>query len=294
MGRQVASIYTGSNISLTIGETLVGNAFGISYDLSQNKRPIYGYNSTLFDAISTGQVIVIGQLYLTYQHANYLSKIMRDYYNFPNRSTDYKKDQVNGVIDRNAFIRNDENAQADAENTIREIVTGTTIGGAARQDKNYDELLNDLFNSPSKLQDYRSAFSPRENQLNGIDLSKSNGKFGYASGSVTDPRNIQLFGDLGSQDSLYKRPDQFSNNSSAAVWPGIDIVITYGDPKFNNEQTGILDYSNSFSTVLKSVHFIGESQQVMADDQPVMEVYKFIARDKYTLIKPEVAEESKK
>ena len=294
MGRQVASIYTGSNISLTIGETLVGNAFGISYDLSQNKRPIYGYNSTLFDAISTGQVIVIGQLYLTYQHANYLSKIMRDYYNFPNRSTDYKKDQVNGVIDRNAFIRNDENAQADAENTIREIVTGTTIGGAARQDKNYDELLNDLFNSPSKLQDYRSAFSPRENQLNGIDLSKSNGKFGYASGSVTDPRNIQLFGDLGSRDSLYKRPDQFSNNSSAAVWPGIDIVITYGDPKFNNEQTGILDYSNSFSTVLKSVHFIGESQQVMADDQPVMEVYKFIARDKYTLIKPEVAEESKK
>lgn len=293
MGRQVASIYTGSNISLTVGETLIGNAFGISYDLSQNKRPIYGYNSMLFDAISTGQVIVIGQLYLTYQHANYLSKIMRDYYNFPNRTTDYKKDRVTGVIDRNAFIQSDEAAQADAENTIREIVTGTTVGGAARQDKSYDELLNDLFNSPSKLQDYRSAFSPRENQLNGIDLTKSNGKFGYASGSVTDPRNIQYFADLGAEDSLYKRPDQFSNNSSAALWPGIDIVITYGDPKFNNEQTGILDYSNSFSTVLKSVHFIGESQQVMADDQPVMEVYKFIARDKYTLIKPDIKEEKK-
>jgi hypothetical protein len=291
MGRQVASIYTGSNISLTIGETLIGNAFGISYDLSQNKRPIYGYNSMLFDAISTGQVIVIGQLYLTYQHANYLSKIMRDYYNFPNLITNYKKDRVTGVIDRNAFIQSDETGQVDAENTIREIVTGTTVGGAARQDKNYDELLNDLFNSPSKLQDYRSAFSPRENQLNGIDLTKSNGKFGYAPGSVTDPRNIQHFVDLGAEDSLYKRPDQFSNNSSAATWPGIDIVITYGDPKFNNEQTGILDYSNSFSTVLKSVHFIGESQQVMADDQPVMEVYKFIARDKYTLIRPDIKEE---
>jgi hypothetical protein len=291
MGRQVASIYTGSNISLTIGETLIGNAFGISYDLSQNKRPIYGYNSMLFDAISTGQVIVIGQLYLTYQHANYLSKIMRDYHNFPNGSVEYKKDRVNGVIDRNAFIQNDESSAQAAEEAIREIVTGTTVGGAARQDKNYDQLLNDLFNSPSKLQDYRSAFSPRENQLNGIDLSKSNGKFGYASGSVTDPRNIQLAGDLGAPDSVYKRPDQFSNNSSAATWPAIDIVITYGDPKFNNEQTGILDYSNSFSTVLKSVHFIGESQQIMADDQPVMEVYKFIARDKHTLIKPDIAQE---
>jgi hypothetical protein len=288
MSRQVASIYTGSNISLTIGESLIGNAFGISYELSQNKRPIYGYNSMVFDAIATGQVIVIGQLYLTYQHANYLSKIIRDYHNYPsNLSAEYKKDVISRPIGRNAFTQNDEEAPGAAAEAIRTIMSNATYGSGARQEDNYDQLLNDLFNNPSALKDYRSAFSPSERQLNGVSIDTANGSFQYGPSTQVDPRNLQTSIDLKDKNSIYKRPDQFSNNSSAATWPGLDIVITYGDPKLNGKQTGILDYSNSFSTILKGVHFIGESHQVMADDQPVMEVYKFIARDKFTLIKPE-------
>ena len=80
MAREVATAYTGANVSLTIGSTLITNAFGISYEVTQNKRPIYGYNSMHYNAIAKGQVLVLGQLYINFQHPSYLSKVLNQYY----------------------------------------------------------------------------------------------------------------------------------------------------------------------------------------------------------------------
>jgi hypothetical protein len=102
-------------------------------------------------------------------------------------------------------------------------------------------------------------------------------------------------GERGTPTSRYSRPDQFTDNAVISTKTNssrepINIVISYGDPGYNpgttqdfiegDFQSSILAYNPTVNVILKDIHFIGESQQVMADDQPVMEVYKFMARSK--------------
>lgn len=243
MAREVSTIYTGANVSITIGDNLITNAFGISYELSQNKRPVYGYNSTHFDAMASGQVIILGQIYFNYQHPNYLSSVLSDYFANNNK----------GAISRLA----DYNHRAEY----------TKRNAYLRQERNLDDVLNSIF-----ADDYTKAIF--EGTLENKQIKDEK-----------DPAFIKnlTVAERSSPSAIYARPDQFTDNTSA-VENKINIVITYGDPKLSSpEESGILSYMPSYSVILSGVHFIGEGVQVMADDQPVMETYKFMARDKFTL-----------
>jgi hypothetical protein len=266
MAREVATAYTGSNVSLFLGDELIVNAFGISYELSQNKRPIYGYNSLYFDAVSHGQVIVLGQLYINFQHPNYLSSLLVDH--FKNGSS-----------------------------TLTDIV---------EIEKKITEKLIDLSgNSPNTATGYAqdnvlsanasliSAIFENKTLFNRAKALLSGGKEGVQENlPITTILTAAMRGDA---TGRYSRPDQFTDNSVISTKTNssrkpINIVIAYGDPGYNpgstvdflegDYQSSILAYNPSVNVILKDIHFIGESQQVMADDQPVMEVYKFMARSK--------------
>ena len=267
MAREVATAYTGSNVSLFIGQELIVNAFGISYELSQNKRPIYGYNSLYFDAVSHGQVIVLGQLYINFQHPNYLSSLLVNHFN----ETDALRSLR--VMDQQAKI------------TERLL----DLSGNSEKTKNGYAQDNVLSTNPQLI----NAIFENNTLFSRAKALLSEGKVGVQENL---PEPGILTGMLkGVATSRYSRPDQFTDNSvistkSNSSRKPINIVISYGDPGYNpgttedfiegDFQNSILAYTPSVNVILKDIHFIGESQQVMADDQPVMEVYKFMARSK--------------
>jgi hypothetical protein len=290
MAREVATAYTGANVSITIGANLITNAFGISYELSQNKRPVYGYNSLYFDAVASGQVIVLGQLYLNFQHPNYLSKVLSDYYN---RNLAKGRELTGMAQSLGPLIMSDT-----AASYTEPLKSGLLANNAKqRQEASFSTQLDQLHNDPLLAQTLGKTFgvTPMDKAT---DITRN---FKIVDGKVYDafnggsfdaiamnPRNMN---EIERRDgaAVLARPDNFTNNEG--IRDPINIVITYGDPGLNDEKAGIMSYMPSTSIILRGVHFIGEAQQVMADDQPVMETYKFMARSKQIFTTVHKAEE---
>lgn len=248
MARQVATAYTGANVSLFIGGTLLTNVFGVSWELSQSKRPIYGYNSMYFDAIATGQVLVLGQLYVNYQHPNSLSNTLNKLYN--------EKKVTSGNNDAYISKREAEILANIKNNIYKENSLNSDLSA---------EAINEIFNNPRLL--------TSAEKILGAAYTESMSQY---------MPNLEI--QLRSEPWTTKvRPDQFSSNQG--LRQPIDIIITHGDPNLGNqgEKERVASYNISSTIALRNVHFLGESQQIMSDDQPVMEVYKFMARSKETV-----------
>jgi hypothetical protein len=291
--RQVATAYTGANISITIGSKFIANAFGISWEVSQNKRPIYGYNSMYYDSVASGQVIVMGQIYINYQHPNYLSSLLSNY---------FKEGTLSGITTAGFGGTTSRNSNKGVLNDY------TNRGSGARQDRNFNEELNSIFDNPAMMANLGSIFTSGES-VSGFKNFKETKVYGKAGERImqeggahgrtrvksgeyifetNDGAFLSFTGNMNPltrrlEEAKYARPDQFTDNSSGIHDP-INIVVTHGDPGLNDKSSGILSYTPASSVILRGIHFIGEAQQVMADDQPIMETYKFIARSKESVI----------
>jgi hypothetical protein len=281
MAREVATAYTGANVSITIGPDLITNAFGISWELSQNKRPIYGYNSMHYDTVATGQVIVLGQLYINYQHPNYLSRILYDYFQ-ERRPANYRDTGVG-----NSFNPLLTNMISASYNVPQESGVIANRGSLARQNMTYDQVLDSLHSDPALAANLGSIFTGGTTVTNKTLVSQNGKGVEEVQSSFSQSLSLGLSHNLsrgGKRDiaSIYARPDHFTNNQGLV--DQINIIVTYGDPGMNTRTAGIMSYMPSSSIILKGIQFIGESQQVMSDDQPIMETYKFIARCKETLV----------
>lgn len=72
--------FCGANVTLRLGNLVVLECAGISYETNVSKRPIYGYNSIHFDGVANGQKIVQGTLLINYVHEDYLFRMLEMYY----------------------------------------------------------------------------------------------------------------------------------------------------------------------------------------------------------------------
>jgi len=64
--------FCSANVAVYIGSQPLLDAAGISYDIQESRRPIYGYSSRFFDAVSRGNVLVTGDLLVNYINQDYL------------------------------------------------------------------------------------------------------------------------------------------------------------------------------------------------------------------------------
>lgn len=278
MSRSVATAYTGANVSLTIGSALVTNAFGISWEVSQNKRPIYGYNSLYYDGVADGQVIVLGQLYINFQHPQYLSYVLEKYYSeLPNDFTSRGGDvQVDGgtqkLINLLRAYDNMGNHPGDAQ-----MLDGLFSNPSIQSDMVANLTAGTITNSTTP--DGKTSLLANSGGLHG-SLSERNlsedDKAHFTS-------NARVRGVVSGGNASLHRPDQFSR--AGGVSQPLNIIITYGNPNITSMANGITSYMNSSTVILRDVHFIGEAQQIMSDDQPIMETYKFMARSKEVLVR---------
>lgn len=72
------SYFSGSQVFIFAGDLFLDEAVFLSYNLRQNRRPIYGYASAYWDALAVGTVLVEGSLALNYVDNKYLSILLYD------------------------------------------------------------------------------------------------------------------------------------------------------------------------------------------------------------------------
>jgi len=73
---QTFSYHSGAQISVWFGDMWVNDISSISWQYSQEKRPLYGYASTYFDAVSRGQVMVQGNFTVNFRQRDYISFVI--------------------------------------------------------------------------------------------------------------------------------------------------------------------------------------------------------------------------
>lgn len=68
--------FSGANVVVELRGIGVMECAGLSYSISESKRPIYGYSSRFFDAAARGQVLVQGTILTNYVHEDYVRTIL--------------------------------------------------------------------------------------------------------------------------------------------------------------------------------------------------------------------------
>lgn len=68
--------FCSANVIVYLGDQPLLDAAGISYDIQESRRPIYGYSSRHFDAVSRGNVLVTGSLLVNYINQDYLYDVI--------------------------------------------------------------------------------------------------------------------------------------------------------------------------------------------------------------------------
>ena len=72
------SYHTGSQISIWFGDVWVNDISAISWQYSQEKRPLYGYASQHFDAVAKGQVFIQGSFTVNFRSRDYVSYLLNE------------------------------------------------------------------------------------------------------------------------------------------------------------------------------------------------------------------------
>jgi hypothetical protein len=68
--------FSGANIGVWMGSTLLSEAVGIEFSLSQAKRPVWGWASSRYDAVAQGVVQCSGMMYLNFRQAHLLTSLI--------------------------------------------------------------------------------------------------------------------------------------------------------------------------------------------------------------------------
>jgi len=81
---QIYNYHSGANTRIKLFHTnqsdrkvLLGEVAALTWKLTQNRLPLYGYNAPEFSAVAHGQIIVIGNLILNYVSHEYLLAAIR-------------------------------------------------------------------------------------------------------------------------------------------------------------------------------------------------------------------------
>jgi hypothetical protein len=272
--------FSGSQINILIGDTVIDSAVSISFGDTQSKTPVYGYANQYYAFVADGHILVQGSLLIAFKEAGYLLyPIQRTTNNSANIILNQEAGATNipgsslsprYSIDGNGNFVNSyqpkdfsvlEAARA-AENkrimeaNVEQMAEWQASGTFPKQQKRFNNVWRQLSALPDdKFEDWAETFedslwygSDRSNPLVRDKLFSS---------------NIKLGEHIEQEDVLqHRRADQY---------PEMDIFITYGDISRNP--------TNHTVKKILDVSFVGQSQQIEISGQPVYEVYNFIARN---------------
>lgn len=68
--------FSGANTYIEFNNNKLIECAGISYSLQNSQQPIYGYGSTVFDAVLPGREIIQGNFVINYTEPNYIVNLL--------------------------------------------------------------------------------------------------------------------------------------------------------------------------------------------------------------------------
>ncbi len=261
--------FSGSQVAIYIGDILIDEVTSISYQISQNKVPLYGYSDQYYRAVSKGQKIVQGQFTINFKEAGYLWLVLDTYQKMINGKAGklYTPFTSGSTVEQRNIeqIINGETTTADRTKAMltlaQAIATApdkdfvgppSDLDGSLTDDKTLNTLDEIVAQSNASLGGYSS-------------ISRSLGVPGAAESALEAFEDAIWKKNSNALDDMNRSPDDHDLNP-------FDIYIAYGD--FAGD-----DRVNHTIRKLTGVHIVSAGQQVVIDGIPIQETYQFIARN---------------
>ena len=240
--------FTSNQSFVYIGDTLVDEVTSLQWNLVQNKTPVYGYSSQLFDATTMGHVLVQGQFTINFKEAGYLWAILSRWHNIDNE-----------------FL-NTQGIKMPGGNKSRELSRG-------RRDNSNRPIIgsNGTKVERASIERIVQGDVPKGETYNFYDQLA-----GYATADVDSPRD-KTFEDIveAFEDEIWKTNDnnELINQLRRVddnLFDNFDIYVVLGN--YANPR------ANHTARKLVGVRLISTGIAIEMDDRPLQEAYQFIAR----------------
>lgn len=240
--------FSGSQVACYIGDIWVDEITSMQWSVRQSKQPLYGYASTLFDAVSKGQVIVQGSFTINFKEAGYMWLVLneflkrggrKDLLNPQTGAADVSRKNVERFIDGETDTFSDRNqllSNLAAQSALTGFSSNQRLIGTVGQDRN--------FVGPPAPGEY--------------SIGKSENEFEAFEDLIWGASQSEL-------DELDRRADDPRLN-------GFDIYVAFGDYAGN-------DRNNHTIQKLSNVHIIGSGKTIEVNGMPIQEEYQFFARN---------------
>lgn len=247
--------FSGSQMFLYIGDVWIDEVTSLQYVTRQEKQPIYGYASQLYDDVAAGRVIVQGSFTINYKEQGYLWAVLRRW-----------KDITENIAlpGLNLTTKRDIARQ---ENRDRALLANRLGGGSGRP----------VVGSNGT----RISRASIERLVRGEATTQERNDFynqlaGYATFDVDSPRD-KTFEDIAEifEDQIWTQPDNNNLNNQIRRtddnrFDGFDMYVVFGNyanPKANHTVQKII-----------GVNLLTQGKSVMINGMPIQEEYSFFAR----------------
>lgn len=252
--------FNGAAISIYIGDILVDDVAHIQFQVSQSKRPIYGYASQYFHTVAAGQVLVEGSFAIPFKESNYLIATLQRYGDkIPIKEDEGKHRVLRESIERRIMREYGGALGETARHTAfrREELgqyPSEKLRGASRwfppEESSYEWYRN---LGALSDEDFEAIAEEYEDVLWKRELKNKNyNSFNLPSNKTITDEDAQV----------HRRADQY---------PEFDIWILYGD--ISNKA------ANHTIKKIADCHIIGQGQTIQVGGDVIGEAYNFIARN---------------
>ena len=246
-----STVYSGSQVSVLIkadgalNMPIPVNFTSVDFQVSQSKRPIYGFASQYFDAVAKGQVIVNGTFSINFSERNHLTMLLND-------SLGIEPFLEEKVVESNKKAFTLDDVATNVSNMMNPGKPTFQLGGAPV----------DVSNSPEELRKMQKDVLSNK-------MKEDSKQWGDVGNHSSVKSNLEK--EAGSITSLQNVFKYLSNN-------GFTLTLLYG--AFSGEDDSLQDssgYQNKI--ILDGMHVLGQGQRIEVTGQPVQEVYQFIAKN---------------
>lgn len=245
--------FTGSQMFLYIGDVWVDEITSLEYVIQQQKIPLYGYASQLFDDTAAGRVLVQGSFTINFKEQGYLWAVLRRYFNITAASLGVRS--------------------AKSDNQLLKTNRGSS--------RTMPDILNDKGNRVAS-NGTRISKASIERMTQGEATRGERFKFyhdlaAYATFDTNSPRD-RIFEDIveAFEDEVWQPNSSNAGLNSqirridANKFDGFDMYIVFGNysvPGANHSVRKII-----------GVRLLSESKSIVIDGAPIQESYSFIAQ----------------
>ena len=262
--------YSGAQVNVYISDVLIDEITGLEVSVQQRKQPIYGYADQLFSKVARGTVMVEGSFSINFKEAGYLYAVLerlkrKNDGTRPNFSPHIQANTINQLRKDKTplkggagggFVRRQNIEQIKQQQFVDQVTNGKNADGTPLRPEDLIEAYRSLsgFSNPVALSSALSRASGNNANLEGAE-----GVFEKFEDKIWSTANRL------EADSEGRRGD--SN-----IFDDFTIYVTFGD---HNRS----DYVNHTAKRIDNVHLIGQAQTITINEEPVAEVYRFIARN---------------